>query len=451
MDIKEIRGIKWYVLKYNIGMGVDKMKQEGSIPKFIIAFLAFYIVLSLVVKTVDSVDIYSIINKFVADKMPAGKYLIESETEVKYGNLILDGIMNMNPLISYIKNNDDLIVDDLGDPAPVILAEAEDNEQKSDKTEINMLQNSETENAATENEESQSSDISKDTEEELEADKTTEAAGVFKIPKMTGVKYSINKLSDFDFLLNNFYVVSASTVVYKSDLNPKVLMKKDMSMKQDNSKPQILIYHTHSQETFADSVEGEKDMSIVGVGSYLTKILKEQYGYNVIHLKDKFDMKDGKLDRHKAYDYAYDKVSQVLADNPSIEVIIDLHRDGVNESLHFVTEINGKKTAKIMFFNGLSRLASIGEIDYLHNPYREDNLALSMQMKMNAEAYYPGFTRKNYLHAYEYNLSLRPKSMLIEAGAQTNTFKEELNAMEPLAVLLHMTLSGEKKASDTKS
>lgn len=277
--------------------------------------------------------------------------------------------------------------------------------------------------------------------------KVSNTLNVFSKPKITGIQYSIDKLSDFDFLVNNFYTVSASTVVYKSDLNPSVLMKKDMTMKQDNRKPQILIYHTHSQERFANSVDGKKDMSIVGVGDYLTKILSEQFGYNVIHLSDKFDMMEGHLDRHKAYDYSYDKISQVIADNPTIELVIDLHRDGVDESLHFVTEVNGKPTAKIMFFNGLSRLATIGEIDYLHNPYREDNLALSLQMKMNAEAYYPGFTRKNYLHAYEYNLSLRPKSMLIEAGAQTNTFEEELNAMEPLAVLINMTLGNKQNKS----
>ena len=231
--------------------------------------------------------------------------------------------------------------------------------------------------------------------------------------------------------------------MYKSDLDPSVLLNKDMTMKQDNSKPQILIYHTHSQETFIDSKTGKQDMSIVGVGTYLTEILTEQYNYNVIHLTDSFDIVNGVLDRHKAYDQSLAKVKQVLEEYPSIELMIDLHRDGVDESMHLVTEVNGKPTAQIMFFNGLSRLASVGEIDYLYNPNREDNLALSLQMKMRAEAYYPGLTRKNYLHAYEYNLSLLPKAMLIEVGAQTNTFQEELNAMEPLAVLLHMTLSGE--------
>ncbi len=61
---------------------------------------------------------------------------------------------------------------------------------------------------------------------------------------------------------------------------------------------------------------------------------------------------------------------------------------------------------------------------------------------MNAQAYFPGFTRKIYLKGLRYNLHLRPRSALIEVGAQTNTFEEALNAMEPLAELLDMVLQG---------
>ena len=248
----------------------------------------------------------------------------------------------------------------------------------------------------------------------------------------------------YDYLMSKFYTVVSSTTLYPEDIDANKLMAMDMKMQTASNMPQILIYHTHGQEAFADSVSGDVNTTIIGVGDYLTKLLTETYGYNVIHLKDSFDYVNGVLDRHKAYDYAYERVAQVLAENPSIEVVIDLHRDGVNDNLHLVTEVNGKQTAKIMFFNGISRLNSIGEIGYLYNPYREQNLAFSLQMKVLAEEYFTGFTRKNYIQAYQYNLHLRPKSMLIEAGAQTNTVQEELNAMEPLAKLLDLELKGER-------
>lgn len=246
----------------------------------------------------------------------------------------------------------------------------------------------------------------------------------------------------YDYLMSKFYTVVSGTTLYPTDIDSAKLMNMDMKLTTPANKPQILIYHTHAEEGFTDSIGGDKSTGIVGVGNYLTDILTNQYGYNVIHLADSFDLKNGVLDRSKAYDYAYEKVAQVLAENPSIEVVIDLHRDGVNENLHLVTDVNGKQTAKIMFFNGISRLNSIGEIGYLYNPYREQNLAMSMQMKVVAEEYFEGFTRKNYIQAYQYNLHLRPKSMLIEAGAQTNSLQEVKNAMEPLAFLLNKVLSG---------
>ena len=232
-------------------------------------------------------------------------------------------------------------------------------------------------------------------------------------------------------------------MVYENDINGPEFMSRDMTLKQDNTKPQILIYHTHGQEGFTNSVEGNSETKIIGVGAYLVSLLREKYGYNVIHVTDSFDLVNGVFDRSKAYDYAYNKISQVLADNPSVEVVIDLHRDGVNENLHLVTDVNGKPTAQIMFFNGMSRLASTGDIDYLYNPNRSDNLAFSLQMKVKAMEYYPGFTRRNYIQAYEYNQQVRPKALLIEAGAQTNSLEEEKNAMEPLSEILHMVLEGE--------
>ena len=180
------------------------------------------------------------------------------------------------------------------------------------------------------------------------------------------------------------------------------------------------------------------------MGDYLTKLLTEKYGYNVIHDTSVYDYVDGKLDRSKAYTYAEQGIERILEQNPSIEVVIDLHRDGVADTTHLVTEIDGKQTAKIMFFNGLSYSNVKGNIGYLYNPYRDDNLAMSLQMHLLGEAYYPDFLRNIYINAYRYCLHERGKSMLIEAGAQTNTVQEVKNAMEPLADILDKLLRGER-------
>ena len=259
---------------------------------------------------------------------------------------------------------------------------------------------------------------------------------------ITGNTYVLEQLMDYDFLIKHFYSVHTSTTAGRDLMNAKDLLSRDMTMKGDDSKPQILIYHTHSQEAYKDSGPGQ---TVVGVGDYLTRLL-EAKGYNVYHDTSVYDLKNGQLDRSKAYNYALDGITNILQQNPSIEVVLDIHRDGVGENLHLVTQVDGRDTAQIMFFNGLSQTPE-GPIEYLQNPYREDNLAFSLQMQLGAAAYYPGFTRKIYLKGLRYNEHLRPKSSLIEVGAQTNTYEEALNAMEPLSELLDMVLQGNRKDS----
>lgn len=250
---------------------------------------------------------------------------------------------------------------------------------------------------------------------------------------------SIEKLRDFEYLLGNFYTVDSSTVIGEDQLNADDLLGRSMKINTGSEGPKVLIYHTHSQEAFSDSVSGDPQTGIVGVGEYLTELLNEK-GIETIHDTGVYDVIDGKLDRSKAYEYAGDAVVSILKDNPTIEVLIDLHRDGVAEGTKLVTEINGKKTAKIMFFNGLSRSRTNGNIGYLENPYIQDNLAFSLQMQLAAEKMYPGFTRHIYLKAYRYNMHLMPKALLVEAGAQTNTVEEMMNAMEPLSEMLYTVL-----------
>lgn len=256
------------------------------------------------------------------------------------------------------------------------------------------------------------------------------------------IDLSPERLSDSDYLLNQFFVEDSATEAVPGLLNAARFLEKDLTIKQDASAPQILIYHSHASETFADSKEGRQGDTIVGVGSCLGRILKEKYGYHVIHIKDAFDMAGGTLDRSKAYDYAGEFLTSFLEKNPSIEVILDVHRDGVPEDRRLVTEINGKKTAQIMFYNGISYTKEQGNVDYLPNPYIEDNLAFSFQMEYQAAQYYPDFYRCIYLAGYRYNLHLRPKSMLLEVGAQNNTVQEAKNAMEPFAELLDKVLQG---------
>lgn len=246
------------------------------------------------------------------------------------------------------------------------------------------------------------------------------------------------KLYDFDYLLQNFYIVDSSTTIGSDQLNVENLLGKDMTISDEGDGPQILIYHTHSQEGYLDSGDGDAETSVVAVGEYLTQILTEEYGFRVLHHTGEYDVGD----RDHAYSNAAPALAALLEEYPSIQVVIDLHRDSVSESTHLVTEINGKPTAMIMFFNGLSRTTTSGDLTNLPNPYINDNLALSFQLQLAAAEYYPDFTRKIYLKGYRYNMHYCPKSILVEVGAQNNTLEEAMNAMEPLADILSKVLTG---------
>lgn len=253
--------------------------------------------------------------------------------------------------------------------------------------------------------------------------------------------YTEENLYDFQYLLYHYFSMDVTTSIDEERLDGKKLLSMDMTMEKKPNEPQILIYHTHSQEAFADSVPGDESTTIVGVGDYLTQILTEEYGYEVIHERGVFDLVDGVLDRNLAYDLAEEKVRAWLEEYPSIEVVIDLHRDGV-DGTKFVTEYEGRQAAKLMYIVGMSRTADNVDISYLPNPYVEENLAFALQLQLAAEEIQEDLMRHIYLMAYRFNMHLKPKSILLEAGTQLNTVQEEKNAMDAFAKVLDKVLRG---------
>lgn len=378
-----------------------------------------------------------------AGTLAAGSFLPvlsygQEQTPEDFFSAVLRAVGEQFPILSFQET-------DCGEEE--IIEDAETAEAIREENEKLIAQKLEAENQAQavteENQQAQEtqSDGAAETQNE-----TAQAQETSQIPEGTATQKQVEipreQLTDFNYLLNNFFVVDPTTTALESQINVDTLLGKDMKLEKNPEQPQILIYHTHSQEGFADSVEGDTSTTVIGVGDYLVQLLQERYGYQVLHITDTFDIVDGQLDRSAAYNYAEPVISQALQEHPTIEVVIDLHRDGVDESKHLVTEVNGKPTAQVMFFNGLSRTNQNGEISYLPNPYIEDNLAFSFQLEYLAKQYYPEYTRCIYLKGYRYNLHLKPRSLLLEVGAQTNTVEEAKNAMEPFADLLYKVLSG---------
>lgn len=278
--------------------------------------------------------------------------------------------------------------------------------------------------------------LSKQREESVQTDSEEEHSFVPVAEK--SYRYQWEELSSYEDLIKAFYAVDSTTVAGEQLLQVETLLEKDMRIMGNAETPQILIYHTHSKEGFVDSVAGDENSGILGAGEYLTTLLRERYGYNVIHHKGCYDD-----ERDYAYSNSLPAIEELLQEYPTIEVVIDLHRDEMPADRRLVVDLQGRPTAQFMFFNGLCRTKK-GEIDQLENPYLMDNLALSFQMQAACNEYYPGIARRIYLRAYRYNMHLCPKSLLIELGAQNNTEEEIHNACEPMAHVLDLVFRGQE-------
>ncbi len=372
--------------------------------------------------------------------LPVISRMNEGKDSAFQGDMITRGVLLEYPVILfYLEEADDQEYVTESDYARLLVLEGSDEDRKSiDEGDLEYGDD------AMHLEQSMENELLKENERYLseqsqeDGDDAVEEAMLFQPAEEKSFRYQWEGLADYDELIKAFYAVDSTTKAGEGLLEAKELLSKDMRIQGSAEKPQILIYHTHSQEAFVDSVPGDENSGILGAGEYLASILRERYGYNVLHHTACYD-----ADRDYAYSNSLPEIEKLLRENPSIEVVIDLHRDAMPAERRLVMNLQGRPTAQFMFFNGLSRTKK-GEISYLENPYLEENLAFSFQMQAACNEYYPGIARRIYLKAYRYNMHLCPKTLLIELGAQNNTEEEIHNACDPLAHVLHLVLSGKE-------
>ncbi|MCL1924256.1 MAG: stage II sporulation protein P [Defluviitaleaceae bacterium] len=242
--------------------------------------------------------------------------------------------------------------------------------------------------------------------------------------------------------LNRFFSMDRRTGVRPEYLDIDFFLDIDLSIRKTPEVPQVLVFHTHAMSEFF--IDGGEDImeGIVGVGATLVYYLRS-FGLNVIHYKGVYDMIDGVIYRSGAYERIEPSIIRILEENPTIELVLDIHRDGVPETTNpnvFRRYINGRPTAAIMFVNGLSGVNENGytrRLTGIPNPYVRENMALTFNMQMALQYHFGDITRRMFLTPFRYINHLRPHSMLVEVGTQLNTSYEAHNAMEPLAYTLY--------------
>jgi len=271
----------------------------------------------------------------------------------------------------------------------------------------------------------------------------TIVGGAFALPTFAPgsvTPYIRENLHTFTYLRNNVYAIEPDTDLLPRHVDFNRWLNTDFSITppDDPTLPTVLIFHVHSTEMFIDSDPTDPWTGIMGAGAYLQQALA-RYGIVAIHETGRFDIVNGRTQIMGAYERMEPVIQRILAENPSIQVVIDLHRDGVRGDHKFLTYVDGVPVARIMYVNGLSLLRQNGvlrELTNLPNPNLMDNMAFSFQMQMMSDYLFPGLNRRILLKEFRYSTHMRPKSLLVEVGNQNNTLQEAKNAMDLFARVL---------------
>lgn len=232
---------------------------------------------------------------------------------------------------------------------------------------------------------------------------------------------------------------------YEPDIAELLKQKADLSIK-DISEPTILVYHSHTTESYTlldagyyteslDLRSKDNSRNMVRVGDELVKYLELQ-GFKVIHDTDIHDE-----NYSGAYDSSRKNIEKYLEEYPSIEITIDVHRDDItydnNTKVKPTATINGKKAARMMIIAG----AEYGSIKKF--PNWEYNLRFDLAVQNKVEEMYPGLMRPILFSERKYNMFETKNSFLLEVGTDGNTLDEACYSARLFATALGELLKDE--------
>ncbi|MDP4089030.1 MAG: stage II sporulation protein P, partial [Bacillota bacterium] len=200
----------------------------------------------------------------------------------------------------------------------------------------------------------------------------------------------------------------------------------------DNTKPEVLIYHTHTTESYDPNGNYNDDPSknVCAVGDVLTDELENKYGINVAH-----DKTIHNSSFNASYSRSRETVNKYLNKYGDFKLIIDLHRDAAYSKSTVTTKMNGENVADIRF------------VLCKKNPHFDKNLAVANSLADISNKYFPGFFKDIYYYNYGskyFNQDLSNNAILIEVGANINTMDESKTSGKYIARIIAEYLNGKK-------
>jgi stage II sporulation protein P len=213
------------------------------------------------------------------------------------------------------------------------------------------------------------------------------------------------------------------------DLDVETLAAATVGVELQGDGPQILIMHTHTTESYtmdgtdiyteSDSYRTtDEDYNMLRIGDEMQQVF-EDMGLEVIHDRTLYD--------YPQYSGAYTRsragVEDWLEQYPSIQVVLDVHRDALTGDdgtvYKAVTEVDGEKTAQVLMIVGTDDQGQ-------EHPYWRQNLALAIQIQRRLDESWPTLARPITLRSSRFNQQLTRGSLLVEVGSHGNTLQEAI-------------------------
>lgn len=233
----------------------------------------------------------------------------------------------------------------------------------------------------------------------------------------------------------NKYTSQYNGVKIKNETEYKLteeILTPDITVNKEN----ILIYHTHSCESYTASKKyqytqtgtfrtTDKKYSVIRVGDELELQLKG-YGYNVIHDEEYHDYPS----YSGSYSNSLKTITKLLEENENTDIVIDIHRDAIGNYTYAPTvKIGDEYVAQLMFVIG-------GNGSSVTHENWQQNLKFAIKVQEKANELYPGLFKPIILRYSAYNQQVAKAATIIEVGATGNTLEQALTSMKYLAKVL---------------
>lgn len=223
-------------------------------------------------------------------------------------------------------------------------------------------------------------------------------------------------------------IALTNETTYNIDLSE--LLKTYSPQKKEDEKPQILIIHTHATESFAGTSGRslDKNQNMIEVGRVFKESLTKR-GFSVIHDTTYHDYPN----YNGSYANSLKTVEEYLKKYPSVNIVFDLHRDGVidqnGSAVKLSANYNGQSVAKLMFVVGT-------DAGGLTHPNWKSNLCFATSLQSRLNSICNGLMRPINVRNERFNHHTTPSSVIVECGTNGNTLEEACRSVQLLALAL---------------